>query len=63
MKNRLRMTVLMLTMIDEASFRAAMVENSAKQGQPLKGYELDTIRHIKQILNQSTMTLDITSYY
>ena len=55
--------MLMLTMIDEASFRAAMVENSAKQGQPLKGYELDTIRHIKQILNQSTMTLDITSYY
>ena len=55
--------MLMLTMIDEASFRAAMVENSAKQGQPLKGYELDAIRHIKQILNQSTMTLDITSYY
>lgn len=58
-----RLLMRMWTMIDEASFRAAMVENSAKQGQPLKGYELDTIRHIKQILNQSTMTLDIPSYY
>lgn len=58
-----RLLMRMWTMIDEASFRAAMVENYAKKGQPLKDYEHDTIKNISQILKQSMMMIDVPSFY
>lgn len=58
-----RLLMRMWTMIDEASFRAAMVENYAKKGQPLKDYEHDTVKNISQILKQSMMMIDVPSFY
>lgn len=57
-----RMFVTMWTMIDEARFRAALVESYAKRGQPLKDYEHDTICHIHQILARDMLTIQLPKY-
>lgn len=57
-----QLLIRMWTMIDEAKFRATLVENYAKKGQPLKDYEHDTVRHINQILSKNMMTVQLPSY-
>lgn len=57
-----RMMCRLWTMIDEAGFRAALVESYAKKGLPLKDYEHDTVTHIRQILSKGSMAVQLPHY-